>query len=459
MAFSIKSGDADMTHGSISSELLKFAIPMAIGLLFQQLYNTVDAMVVGQYVGKAALAAVGSTASIVNMLIGLFAGLSTGAGVVISQAYGAKAEKRLSEAVQTTITLTFILSAVATIIGILIVDPMLRLMDTPEDVLPEAKAYLTIYFAGSTGLLFYNMGSGILRAVGDSRRPLYFLCFAAIVNVVFDLLFVVGFRMGVEGAAYATIISELLSALLVMYVLTKTDAPYAIKWKSLSLHFSAVKQIFSIGFPSSIQQALTSFSNVFVQSYINFFQTDCMAGYSSYNKLDAFILIPVQSLALASSTFVGQNYGAGQLKRGRDGVKKTLYMSIIVTAALTVLTMIFSGPLLSLFNDDPGVIEYGKKFVLIISPFYVTICFNQVFAGALRGIGRSTAPMIIMLLSFVAFRQLFLYCNKVFFGHSFIGTALAYPMGWVVCSILMIICYKRSALGKASDDAAGAVVK
>mgnify|MGYP002540516329 FL=1 len=231
-----------MTHGSISSELLKFAIPMAIGLLFQQLYNTVDAMVVGQYVGKAALAAVGSTASIVNMLIGLFAGLSTGAGVVISQAYGAKAEKRLSEAVQTTITLTFILSAVATIIGILIVDPMLRLMDTPEDVLPEAKAYLTIYFAGSTGLLFYNMGSGILRAVGDSRRPLYFLCFAAIVNVVFDLLFVVGFRMGVEGAAYATIISELLSALLVMYVLTKTDAPYAIKWKSLSLHFSAVKQ-------------------------------------------------------------------------------------------------------------------------------------------------------------------------------------------------------------------------
>lgn len=438
-----------MTNGPITAQLLRFAVPMAIGLLFQQLYNTVDAMVVGKYVSKAALAAVGSTASIINMLIGLFAGLSTGAGVVISQSYGAKDEKRLHDAIQTTISLTFILSAVATAAGLIIVKPMLVLMDTPAEVMPEATEYLTIYFAGATGLLFYNMGSGILRAVGDSTRPLYFLCAAAIINVIFDLLFVVVLRLGVAGAAYATILSELISALLVMFVLTKTDAPYAIKWKSLSLRAQSLKQIFAIGLPSSIQQALTSFSNVFVQSYINFFQTDCMAGYASYNKLDAFILIPVQSLALASSTFVGQNYGAKQLKRGRDGVKKTLYIALIVTAILTAVVMMFSGFFLKLFNDDPNVIEYGKKFVMIISPFYVTICFNQVFAGALRGIGKSTTPMIIMLSSFVAFRQVFLYCNKRFFGQSFIGTALAYPMGWVVCSILITIFYKRSVLGRA----------
>ena len=442
-------GGADMTEGAITPQLLRFAIPLAIGLLFQQLYNTVDAMIVGKFVGKAALGAVGSTASIINMLIALFAGLSTGAGVVISQAYGAKDDKRLHNAIHTTISLTFILSIIATVAGILIVDPMLRMMDTPDDVMVEASEYLTIYFSGAAGLLFYNMGSGILRAVGDSTRPLYFLIFSAITNVLFDLLFVVTFKLGVAGAAYATIISELLSAILVMLVLTFSKTSYAIKWKSLNFDLRSVKQIFAIGFPSSIQQALTSFSNVFVQSYINFFQTDCIAGYASYNKLDAFILIPVQSLALASSTFVGQNYGAGKLKRGREGVKKTLILSIEITVIATALVMIFSGTLLGLFNDDPAVIEYGKRFVMIISPFYFTICFNQIFAGALRGIGKSTAPMIIMLTSFVAFRQLFLYCNKIFFSHSFLGTALAYPLGWVLCSILMMITYKLSALGKA----------
>lgn len=446
---SLKGGDADMTKGSITPQLLRFAIPLAVGLLFQQLYNTVDAMIVGKFVGKAALGAVGSTASIINMLIGLFAGLSTGAGVVISQAYGAKNDERLHDAIHTTITLTFILSVLATVAGILIVDPMLRLMNTPDDVMVEAKEYLTIYFAGVTGLLFYNMGSGILRAVGDSTRPLYFLCFAAICNVVFDLLFVVVLKLGVAGAAYATILSEFFSAVLVMLVLTRAKASYAIKWRSLTLKMSSLKPIFSIGFPSSIQQALTSFSNVFVQSYINFFQTDCTAGYASYNKLDAFILIPVQSLALASSTFVGQNYGADQLKRGREGVRKTLILSIEITVAATALVMIFCRPLLGMFNDDPAVIEYGEKFVMIISPFYFTICFNQIFAGALRGIGKSTAPMLIMLASFVGFRQLFLYCNKVFFAQSFLGTALAYPMGWIVCSVLILITYKRSALGKA----------
>ncbi len=441
----IMNGEADMTGGSIWRQLLEFSIPMAIGLLFQQLYNTVDAVVVGHYVGKAALAAVGSTGNIVNMLVGLCAGLSVGASVVISQCYGAHDNDGLRDAVHTTMAVTFILCAVATAAGVLIVDPMLVLMDTPADVFPQAHEYLTIYFYGLTGLLIYNMGSGILRAVGDSRRPLYFLCFSAVLNIVFDLVFVINFGLGIAGVAYATILSEFLSALLVLFVLTRADAAYGIKWKLLAIGKKTLRRILAIGFPSGIQQALTSFSNVFVQSYINAFGSACMAGWSSYNKLDVFILIPVQSIALASTTFVGQNYGAGKLARAREGVKQSLYMSLIITAVLGVLMEFAARPMVMLFSTEEDVIAYGVQFLRLISPFYVLICFNQIFAGALRGVGSARAPMVIMLVSFVLFRQAYLYVNKLL-GGSFIPVAVAYPVGWVLCSLLMYIYYKKSIL-------------
>lgn len=442
---SIKRADSDMTSGSIWKLLITFALPMAAGLLFQQLYNTVDTIVVGKFVGKEALAAVGSTSSIINMLVGLCSGLSMGASVVISQSYGAKDFLRLHDAVHTTIFVTIIMSVVATGVGILIVDPMLRMMSTPEDVFGAAHDYLTIYFAGISGLFIYNMGSAILRAVGDSRRPLYFLVFSAVLNVIMDLVFVIAFKMDIAGAAYATIISQFLSAVLVMFVLMRSAGPYAVHWSQLRINGDILKQVLSIGLPSGVQQGLTSFSNVFVQSYVNAFGSDCMAGWSSYNKLDVYALIPTQSIAMASTTFVGQNYGARQLERARRGVKQAMIMSISMTVVLCGLLVLFKDQLLTLFTNDPLVIQYGSRFIGIIAPFYFCACFNQTFAGAMRGIGKAKVPMIVMLSSFVLFRQIFLFVGTRL-GGGFVLVSLAYPMGWVVCSIAMYVCYKRSAL-------------
>ena len=435
--------DSDMTQGSIWRQLIEFSLPMMIGLIFQQLYNTVDTIVVGQFVGKEALAAVGTTSSIINMLVGFAAGLSTGSSVIISQCYGSRDHEGLHKAVHTSISITFILAVAFTALGVLGADTLLRLQSTPEDVFPEAHTYLTIYFSGLLGLLLYNMGSGILRAVGDSRRPLYFLVFSAVINTALDLIFVVVLGMGVEGVAYATIIAQFLSALLTLFVLTRDHAPYGIHWNRLCIDLPTLKRIISIGLPSGIQQAITSFSNVFVQGYINFFGSACMAGWSSYNKLDVFALIPMQSVALALTTFVGQNYGAGHMDRARKGVRQALWMTLSITAILCVGIILGARPLNRLFTADEEVLSHGVRFISIISPFYLACCFNQIYAGALRGAGDAKTPMYVMLFSFVLFRQVYLFINRQL-GNSFLGVTLSYPMGWVVCSILMVLFYRRS---------------
>jgi len=447
----LRKTDADMTSGVIWKQLLEFSGPMVIGLVFQQLYNMVDTIVVGRFVGKEALAAVGSTGSIINMLVGFCAGLATGASVVISQCYGAHDHRKLHDAVHTTITVSFALCVLMTGLGLCIVDPALQMMGTPEDVYGQAKTYLTIYFAGVSGLLIYNMGAGILQAVGDTRRPLYFLCFSAIVNTVLDLVFVLTFHMGVAGVAYATIIAQLLSAILILVVLSQDNAPYGIRWKHLGISPEIMRQILNIGMPSAIQQAVTSFSNVFVQGYINSFGSVCMAGWSSYGKLDALILVPVQSIAMASTTFVGQNYGAHNMKRAREGTKQALILSLVITAVISAVVMLFARTLLSLFTQDADVLDYGRRFTLMISPFYLLICFNQIYAGALRGIGNARAPVIVMLGSFVVFRQLYLLVNKLL-GNAFVPVALAYPVGWALCSVLLTVLYLRSAIYKAPDQ-------
>ena len=449
-----KKHDSDMTQGVVWRQILNFAVPMMIGLVFQQLYNTVDTIVVGQFVGKEALAAVGSTGTIINMLVSLSSGLSAGAMVMISQHFGAHNDKRLSDAVQTTIVVTFLLSVIITFAGILLVKPMLRMMQTPDDVFDAAVEYLTIYYAGIIGLIFYNMTSGIMRAVGDSRRPLYFLIFSACTNIVLDLLFVVVFKLGVAGVAYATVLSQLLSAVLTLYVLTKTDAPYAIRWRKLRISYTEFKRILSIGLPTSIQQAVTSFSNVFVQAYINILGSACMAGWSTYGKLDAFVLVPMQAISLASSTFVGQNYGARQYERSRKGVNASLVLSEVITIALGLIVIFFSPQLMRMFTKDAEVIEFAVLFVRIITPFYVCNCVNQIYAGALRGIGDAIIPTVVMLASFVAFRQVFLFVNKSLFAGTetyLYGISLAYPSGWVMCTILMTIFYRKSILFKAKD--------
>ena len=440
------SRDSDMTEGPVLKHLLVYALTLSVGMLFQQLYNTVDTIVVGQYVGKEALAAVGSTASIINMLVGLGAGLAMGASVVVSQCYGAHDNDQLSNAVHTTIAGTFILSVIATVPGLLIVNPMLRFMKTPADVMDSARTYLSIFFSGIGGLFVYNIGAGILQAVGDAKRPLYFLCFSALLNIVFDLLFVVVFHMGVGGVAIATILAQGISAVLIMVVLTKDRGPYGLRWSKIRLDVKMLMRILNIGFPSAIQQAVTSFSNVFVQSYVNFFGSACMAGWTSYNKIDIFILIPLQAISMASTTFVGQNYGASKMDRAKKGARTALKMSVVITSVLVVIVVMFSPAMCRLFTADEEVIAYGVHFIKMIAPFYVICCFNQIFSGALRGIGNTKIPTVIMLFSFVLFRQIYLFVVKAM-GNNFNLISLAYPMGWIVCSVLLGILYHNSPMG------------
>ena len=434
-----------MTEGNITRLLIMFALPLFVGNLFQQFYNTVDSIVVGNFVSKTALAAVGSTDSIINTIIGFFTGLATGAGVVIAHSFGSGNDRSLHRAVHTTIALTIVLSVLFTIAGLALSPVFLQLMDTPEDVLPEASQYLRIYFAGVSGLMLYNMGSGILRAVGDSKRPLYILIICALGNIFFDLLFVIVFHAGVEGVAYATILSQWISAVLVLVILTREKSSYRLVWKDLRIHKGTAMSIFRIGFPAGLQIAVTSFSNVFVQSYINHFGSSCMAGWTTYGKLDKFCLLPIQSIGLAVTTFVGQNLGADNMKRARKGTTVALLLSIATALILMAPVIIFAPFLASLFTNEPDVLTYGVHFIRLMMPFYLAISFNQIFANALRGAGNSVTPMVIMMGSFIVFRQIYLYFISKYFN-SITATALGYPLGWVLCSILLIIYYWKVGL-------------
>lgn len=432
----------DMTEGVIWKQLVAFALPLLIGNLFQQLYNTVDSIVVGNFVSTQALAAVGSVTPIINMLIGFFSGLATGAGVVISQYFGAHNGEMVHKSVHTTILMTIVLGIAFTFIGISMAPAMLRFMSTPDDVMASSSEYLRIYFGGVIGLMLYNIASGILRAVGDSKRPLYFLIVSSVVNVVFDLVFVIVFKMGVAGVAWATILAQFISAALALLSLAKSDGDYKFVIRDLRMDWMVLKKVVRIGLPAGLQMAITSFSNVFVQSYINAFGSSCMAGWTSYSKIDQFILLPMQSLSLSATTFVGQNLGAGKLARAKKGTRVSLVLSIAITAVLTILLLIFSKQMLLLFTQDDNVLYYGGIFIRFLCPFYVVCCANQIFAGSLRGAGDATGPMFIMLASFVFFRQLYLFIGTQFID-SVIYVGLGYPAGWLVCSLGMMIHYYR----------------
>ncbi len=430
-----------MTEGSIFSHLLLFSLPLLAGNIFQQMYNMVDTWVVGNFVGEEAFSAVGTVSPIINMLIGSFMGLSSGAGVVISQYYGARKEQRVQDAVHTSIFLTIILSIVFTAIGVGMTPMMLTFMRTPANVFPESSAYLTIYFSGMAGLMCYNMGAGILRAVGDSRRPFYFLVTSAVINTILDLVFVIVFHMGVKGVAYATIIAQGVSAILTILVLMRSPSCIRLDLRKLKMHWDLLGQIIRVGIPAAIQMAITAFSNVFVQSYINQFGSDCMGGWTAYTKMDQLIFLPMQSLGLASTTFVGQNLGAGKDERAQKGVRVSLGMAMAVTVAVSVAVIAAAPLLVAFFNRKPEVITYGTLFLRHLTPFYVLCCVNQIYAGALRGAGNSRAPMLIMLGSFVLFRQAYLYLVSNFVSNTILPLAMGYPAGWFLCSAITLIYY------------------
>ena len=426
----------DMTDGSIIKQITLFALPLMLGNVFQMLYNTVDSIVVGNFVGTQALAAVGATTMIVNMMVFFFNGFSTGAGVVIANYFGARNMEKLHKAIETTMAATFLLSVLFTVAGVAAVKPMLRFMATPEDVFGEATVYLQIYIGGISGLLVYNMGSGILRAVGDTMRPLYFLIFTSVLNTLLDLLFVLGLHSGIEGVAWATIISQFISAFLILLLLTRSKDIYRLTWQDLKIDRGILGGIFAVGLPAGIQSVITAFSNVFVQSYVNFFGSSCMAGWSCYNKLDQFVMLPMQSMAMAATTFVSQNIGAGRERRADKGTVITVSMSVGVTAVIVALLCLFAAPAVRLFSPDESVIEYGVLFIRANCFFLLFNCVNHVLAGALRGRGDSKGPMIIMLLAFVGIRQVYLYVVTHFVANTPFLVGFGYPVGWTSCCII-----------------------
>ena len=436
-----KTTTRDMTEGNIAKQVLLFALPLMLGNVFQMLYNTVDSIVVGQFVSTQALAAVGSTTMIVNMLVFFFNGFSIGAGVVIGIHFGAKNMEKLHRAVETTMAATFVMCVLFTAIGYLGVKPMLRFMSTPEDVFPEATEYLQIYFAGFSGLLIYNMGSAVLRSVGDTTRPLYFLVLTSVLNIVLDLVFVLVFHMGIAGVAYATILSQFISAGLTLWLLTASKDVYRLTWNDLIIDGEIMRHIFSVGLPAGIQSVITAFSNVFVQSYINAFGSGCMAGWSSYNKLDSFIMLPMQSMAMASTTFVSQNMGAQQPKRAEKGTYMTVGLTLLLTGVIIAALEIFAAPSVQLFSQDPEVIYYGVLFIRANVWFLLFNCVNHVLAGALRGMGDSNGPMLIMLLTFVALRQTYLFVMTRFISNTPLTVGLGYPVGWASCCIVEVVYF------------------
>lgn len=438
----MKKGEKDMTKGAILPQILLFALPLILGQLFQQLYNTFDTWCVGNFVGKNSFSAVGTVGSITNMLIGFAGGFSTGAGVVISQYYGSGDKENVRKSVHTFILFMFILSIALSLLGVALTPFLIKIIKAPPEVAKEEYIYLTIYFSGISGLLLYNMGSAIFRAVGNSKLPFIFLVVSACLNIIMDLVFVIVLKMGTSGVALATIISQAISALLVLGALKITKSQVSFKFRELKINWKILSRIIFIGLPSAIQMAVTAFSNVFVQSYINQFGADVMGGWTAYNKVDQIIFLPMQCMGLAAMTFVGQNYGAGNIKRAKRGADISLLSALTSTLILVVPVITLAPHVVTFFiNGEDEVIKYGTLFLRMLSPFYLLCCFNQVYSNALRGIGRSKEPMYVMLFSFVVARQIYLFVVSRFISNTIIPIAFGYPFGWLLCSTIITITY------------------
>ncbi|MBR0075671.1 MAG: MATE family efflux transporter, partial [Synergistaceae bacterium] len=426
----------DMTEGVIWKHLIGFAFPLLMGNIFQQFYNTVDSIVVGNFVGADALGAVTSTMPIVLTLLGLFIGLAMGAGVVISQYFGAKDIPNLRKSTHTAVVSTIIMALIISAIGYYSTPGLLRIMNTPESVFREAVVYLQIFSLGLGGTMLYNMGSAILRAVGDSKRPLYYLIFASILNIFLDLLFVIEFESGVAGVAYATILAQLISGLMIFYRLFRSNEPHSLTLHEMKIDSEILGRIIRIGFPAGFQLALTSFSNVFVQAYVNAFGAACTAGWGIYARVDAFVNLTSQSMAMSITTFVGQNAGAGKPDRIHKGVKEAIKISLSISATIIAILYISAPFVASLFNQDTQVLYFAVLFLrfnTVFDPFNV---INQLHAGALRGVGDSRTPMLLMLGSFVLFRQIYLFVISRVINSVYV-IAFGYPLGWIVCCTLM----------------------
>lgn len=399
-----------MTEGSIGKKLVLFAIPVLLSNLFQQLYNTADSIVVGNFVGSTALAAVGSTSALISLLVGFFLGISTGASVLVSQFFGAKQHDELQRAEQTALALALVGGAVLTVAGITLSPFILRLMRTPEDVLPLSVIYLRVYFLGMIPAMVYNAGAAILRAVGDSKRPLYYLVISSIINISLNLFFVLVMKWGVAGVALGTTISQTVTAILVVRQLTKSDEVYCLNLKQIGFDKEMLKRIIKVGLPVGGQSVVIDLSNIIIQTYINMFGAAAMAGYAAWSKLGGFIYMPTKAFGLAMTTFTGQNIGAKNPDRVKKGMWICAGMSVSIAILLGAVIQIFGVPLLSMFTREQEVIEFGMVVLRIMTSTYFLYALNEVLSGVLCGSGKSFPSMLIATLNMCALRVLWIVC-------------------------------------------------
>ena len=432
-----------MTSGSIWKRMVFFALPLLLGNLFQQLYNTVDSLIVGNFLGSSALAAVSSSGSLIFMLIGFLSGISLGAGVVVARYFGAEDMQNVHDAVHTTVAFGLVAGVLMTVAGMLLSPQILIWMGTPESVMPESVAYLQIYFSGSLGFVMYNIFVGILQAVGDSRHPLYYLMLSSVVNLVLDVLFIEVFHTGVGGAALATVISQVLSAVLCFIQLLRTKDCYKLKIRDIRFHRKLLIQIIRIGLPSGVQNSIIAFANVVVQSYINAFGEMAMAGYGAYSKIEGFAFLPINSFTMAMTTFVGQNLGARQLERTKKGAHFGILTTITLAELIGVVVFLFAPQFVAAFDSTPEVIRFGVEKARTAALFYFLLAFSHSAAAILRGAGKAIIPMMIMMVAWCAVRVAFLAITVPLF-YDIQVVYVVYPLTWALSSIIFLIYYKKA---------------
>ena len=437
-----------ITEGVIWKQLLLFFFPIVFGTFFQQIYNTADTIVVGRFVGKQALAAVGGSASqISNLIVGFFVGLSSGAAVVISQFYGAKDKKNVSKALHTAFAFSIAAGIFLTVAGILLTRPALLLMKTPADVVDDSAIYLHIYFGGMIFNLIYNMGASILRAVGDSKRPLYVLIITCVLNIILDLLYVVVFGMGVTGVAAATVTSQVISALLVVGMLLKTEEIYVLKLREIRFDQRMLSSVLRIGIPAGLESVMYNISNIVIQVFVNNLGTDTVAAWGTLGKIDAIFWMVINAFAISITTFVGQNYGAGKYHRMRKSVRVCMTMSMVGATALIAVMYAFAPWIYSLFTTDSAVIGHGVHMSRFLLPSYFIYVIIGILSGALRGTGKVLVPMILTCGGVCSLRILWLFtAGQMYPGINTI--MLSYPVSWSITAVLFIIYYFMKFPGK-----------
>lgn len=428
-------------EGGLYKNIMLFFLPIWFGTFFQQLYNTVDAVVVGNFVGKAALAAVGGpTGTIINLLVNFFVGVSSGAGVVIAMYYGSRNVEGTDKAIHTAVAISIAGGLILMAIGIPFSPLFLKWMGTPADILEQATVYIRIYFFGSVFNLVYNIGSGILRAMGDSKKPLYFLIVASIVNIVLDVLFVVVFDMGVAGVGYATIIAQFASAVLVILTLKGLPKDIMLVWSKVKLDKKMCGEIFKIGIPNGIQSIAFSVSNIAIMSSINSFGTDTVAAWTAYGKIDAMFWMTVGSFGIATTTFVGQNFGAKNFDRVKKSVRACNVLSVTASLILTAVLLTCYPFLYRIFTQDAAVIEIGAIMVKVMVPLYFTFVFIENFSGAMRGVGHSIAPTILTIMGICVFRVVWILFVLPM-NNTLITAIISYPVSWCLTATIFTIYY------------------